>query len=135
MTKRKLPPASDWRARDIDDWNVTTFHQFIIDGTRERYGVEYAPGGGGSRSQRWMREKGMLKQAQQAYGNEVLRKFIEMCWREYRTNQPDKYPYPTFSFMYAYMDRCLPEAQAEVEREKRKEQSKENNINDIMEWL
>ncbi|MBA9027580.1 hypothetical protein [Peribacillus huizhouensis] len=119
MTKPKLPPATDWRARDITDWNVSTFSQFIIDRTQEIYGVPYAPGGGGSKSQRWLREKGMLKQAQGTYGNAVLRAFIEICWREYRTNKPEQFPYPTFAFMISYQDRYFSQAQSDVARAKR----------------
>lgn len=120
MTKPKLPPAKDWRARNIADWNVTTFTEFIKDTTTERYNAEYQPGGRGAKSTRWARERGMLKQAQGRYGNAVLRRFIEICWAEYRTNKPDEYPYPSVTFMFGWMDRNWMAAQSAVAREQRK---------------
>jgi len=127
MTKIK---STDWQSLPIADWNVATFLAFICDRTRELYGVEYAPGGSGAKQARWNRERGMLKNAQARYGNAVLRKFIEICWREYRTSKPELYPYPTVTFMLAYMDRHFAEAQAKVVR-------KENVINyeELEEWL
>lgn len=121
MTKPKLPPASDWQARDITDWNVQTFLAFITETTREKYGVEYSPGGGGSKQARWGRERGMLKNAQGKYGNRVLKAFIEICWREYRTSKPELYPYPSITFCVSYMDRYFTEAVSQVAREARRE--------------
>lgn len=115
----KLPPASDHQARAIRDWNCATFLAYITETTREKYGVDYAPGGGGSKQARWNRERGMLKNAQGRYGNAVLRAFIEICWREYRTNKPELYPYPSVNFMIAYMDRHFAEAQSQVARASR----------------
>ncbi|MEI2356114.1 hypothetical protein [Mesobacillus zeae] len=117
----KLPPASDWQARDIETWNMTTFTQFIVDRTEELYGIQYTPGGGGAKSQRWLREKSMLKNAQGRYGNRVLKTFIEICWREYRTSKPELYPYPSVTFMISYMDRYFTEAVSQVAREARRE--------------
>ena len=136
MTNRK-PSQYDWKARDISDWNCNTFMTYIADGTRERFSVDYAPGGSGSKQQRWARERAMLKQAQERYGNKVLKRFIEICWREYRTSDPTKYPYPTWTFMYSYMDRYFAQAQSEVVAENRRKQTKVNEINyeELEEWL
>lgn len=69
-TKKPTKPSQyDWQARELPDWNVNTFMAYIADNTRERYGIDYAPGGSGSKQQRWARERGMLKQAQERYGN------------------------------------------------------------------
>jgi len=125
MTKPKLPPAADWRNRKITDWNVATFIAFITETTAEKYGTEYQPGGKGSKAQRWSQERGMLKQAQGKYGNTVLRRFIEICWTEYRTNKPDQYPYPTWLFMYSYMDRNFNAAMSAVAQEQRRVQAEE----------
>jgi hypothetical protein len=130
----KKPSQYDWKARSLEDWNANTFLAYIGDNTLERYGVEYSPGGSGSKQQRWARERGMLKQAQERYGNAVLKRFIDICWREYRTSDPAKYPYPTVVFMISYMDRYFPQAQAEVAAESRR---KDNEINyeELEEWL
>ena len=85
---RKQPKTADWRNLPLADWNCTTFTAYLEDRTRELYGVEYLPGGGGAKNVRWSREKGMMKQAQTKYGNTVLRKFIDLChasieaWKE-----------------------------------------------------
>lgn len=111
--------TKDWRSLPLDRWNVTTFHAYIVDRTSELYGVDYAPGGGGSKSARWSREKGMLKQAQGTYGNAVLRKFIDLCHANYTPKR--EYPYPAFTFMYAYQDRLFAQAQTAIAEEKRRE--------------
>jgi len=130
----KKPSQYDWKARSIEDWNANTFLAYIGDNTLERYGVEYSPGGSGSKQQRWARERGMLKQAQERYGNAVLKRFIDICWREYRTSDPVKYPYPTVVFMISYMDRYFPQAQAEVAAESRRK-ANEINYEELEEWL
>ena len=138
MTKQRKPSQYDWKARSIEDWNANTFIAFIADNTRERYGVDYAPGGSGSKQQRWSRERGMLKQAQGRYGNAVLKRFIEICWREYRTTKPEQFPYPTWTFMYSYMDRYFAQAQAEVARESRREERKKDvgvDYEELADWL
>lgn len=135
MTKPKLPPATDYRARDIADWNVSTFLAFIAETTREKYGVEYAPGGGGSKQTRWARERGMLKREQGKLGNAVLRKFIELCWREYRTNKPAEYPFPTVCFMLSFQDRLMTQAVAEVAKAERAAQVSSVTAEELTDWL
>ena len=117
MTKPKLPPASDHQARAIADWNCATFLAYITETTRDKYGVDYAPGGGGSKQARWNRERGMLKQAQGRYGNAVLRAFIEICWRHYKPTE--QYRYLTVTFAISYLDRYFAEAQSQVARASR----------------
>jgi hypothetical protein len=134
MTKQRKPSQYDWKARSIEDWNANTFLAYIADNTLERYGVEYLPGGSGSKQQRWARERGMLKQAQERYGNAVLKRFIDICWREYRTTKPEQFPYPTWMFMYSYMDRYFPQAQSEVAAESRRK-ANEINYEELEEWL
>lgn len=133
--------SDDWRNLPIENWNINSFHAYIIERTAELYVHTYAPGGSGSKSNRWMREKGMLKQAQERYGNRVLREFLDVCWREYRTNKPDEFPYPSFTFMYAYMDRYFNEAQAAVAKgmakAQREAQAEARRLGDdeISDWL
>jgi hypothetical protein len=135
MTKQHKPSQYDWQARDITDWNANTFLAFIGDKTKELYGVDYAPGGTGAKSARWSRERGMLKNAQGRYGNAVLKRFIEICWREYRTNKPDQFPYPTVVFMISYMDRFFAVAQSEIARENRRKKVDEVDYEELADWL
>lgn len=135
MTNKK-PTQYDWQARDITDWNANTFLAFIGDKTKELYGVDYAPGGQGAKSARWSRERGMLKQAIGKYGNAVVRRFIEICWREYRTSKPE-FPYPSWTFMYSYMDRHFTRAQSEIAAEKRRKETPKDEVSyeELADWL
>lgn len=129
--------TKNWRELPSNEWNVTTITSFLADVIEERFGVTYQPGGGGSKNQRWMREKGMMKQAQTKYGTDVIREFIELCASNYHAKP--EYPYPTFTFMYSYMDRYLAEAQANVkkaeERQAREASRKELTEAEIQDLL
>src|SRR5699024_8895522 len=103
-------PTNDWRKLRIEKWNTRTVHAFLIDETKRKFDAEYVPGGKGSKSQRWRAEQGMIKREITKRGAEVVRKCIEICWREYYTSDPDKFPYPTWMFMCAYMDRYWTDA-------------------------
>ena len=106
--KRRLPPAKSWREREVSDWNVTTFTSYLTARHAERYGIPYVPGRGG-----WRMEQGAIKRMVGEHGPEVVRKFIDACFREYRPTR--EYPALNFTFMYAYMrGRVLPKVLAEV---------------------
>lgn len=111
-------PTKDWRNLPIEDWNTNSFHAFLIEETARKFNAEYVPGGKGSKSQRWIAEKGVLKRDIDKRGAEVVRKFIEICWAEYFTPDPKKYPYPTYFFMISYMDRYWTQAIDEVAKER-----------------
>ncbi len=133
--------SDDHRNLPLEKWNVRTYFAYLTHLTAEKFGVEYAPTGGGSKAQRWQRESGMLKQAQGKYGNAVLKRFIEICVEEYAPKS--EFPYASFTFMYSYMDRNFAKAQAEVAKEaekaKRKnpdaEEEPTNDLTDLNEWL
>lgn len=110
--------TKDWRNLPTEKWNTTTVHAFLIDETKRRFDAEYIPGGGGPKSKRWSAEKGMIKRELDRRGAEVVRKFIEICWREYYTPNPDKFPFPSFGFMLGFQDINWTEAQREVIKEK-----------------
>lgn len=140
MTKAKANkiPTNDWRNLPIERWNTRTIHAFLIDETKRRYNAEYVPGGKGSKSQRWAAEKGMIKRELDKRGADVVRKFIEVCWREYYTPNPNKYPYPTFGFMLGYMDRYWTEAVREVEKSNERSDLAEMTAEDydrLSDWL
>ncbi|EMT54774.1 hypothetical protein I532_04180 [Brevibacillus borstelensis AK1] len=111
-TKRRLPPAKAWRERELSDWNTLTFTEYLRDRHRELYGIDYVPGRGG-----WRREQGEIKRMVGEHGTEVVRRFIDACFREYRPTR--EYPGINFTFMSVYMKgRVLPKVLAEVAREK-----------------
>lgn len=133
MTKTN---SKDWRNIPTEKWNVNSIHAFLIDETRRRYNAEYKPGGRGSLSQRWVAEKGMIKREITKRGSGVVRNFIEVCWREYKTSNPRKFPYPTFGFMCGYMDRHWTGAERELESGLAVSRAKSINIESVDEgWF
>lgn len=129
--------TKDWRNLPIEQWNTNSVHAFLIDETQRKYDAEYKPGGKGSLSQRWVTEKGMIKRELTKHGSEVVRRFIEICWRKYYTPNPTLYPYPTFGFMLGYMDRHWNEAETEVkEKKETAEMAERSDVSDLDEdWL
>lgn len=110
MAKAKLPPAKDWRARELKDWNATTFREYLIDRVQEKYGVKYV-------TNSIPAESANIKRMYTEYGRDITKKFIDTCLNDYRpTNKA--YPYPTFFFMFSFMrERVLPELLAAQARE------------------
>jgi hypothetical protein len=112
--------TKDWRKLPVKDWNVSTFHAFLIDKNKEEYGVDYVPFGKGPISKRWTTEKGQLKQAITKYGPEVVLSFINTAFENHKFNP--EFPTLSFGFMYAYMRNDLQRAQ--VDYHKRVERAK-----------
>ena len=109
--------AKDWASIAPANWNSTTVTAYLEYLTEESVGVTYEPTGGGSKSQRWAREKGMMKRALAKYGAEVVKRFIELCFARHTPKK--EYPYPSFTFAYSYMSNQFPVAEAELARERR----------------
>lgn len=129
MTNRK-PPAKDWRNRDTADWTVASFQQYLKDKHEERYGIAYTARNYGMEG-RWL--KSMIAE----HGPEVVRKFIEACFEEYRPTRD--YPGLNFSFMFSYQrSRILPRVLADVARAKQAEERRQKaqfDVEDLTEWL
>ena len=100
MSRKKLPHAKDWRNRNIEDWNVTTFHAYLIDLHEELFGIDYVP------FANWQAEQGTLarligKQGKPGkYDKELIRQFIEYTFKTYRPNP--QYPGTSFGFVWKY---------------------------------
>ncbi|WP_180968059.1 hypothetical protein [Cytobacillus massiliigabonensis] len=110
MTNRK-PPAKDWRNREQADWTVASFQQYLKDTHEERYGIAYTTRSYGLEG-RW------LKTLITEHGAEVVRKFIDACFAEYRPTP--QYPGLNFAFMFTYQrGRILPRVLAEMARQPR----------------
>ena len=108
--KRNLPPAHDWRARDLADWNATTFAAYLSDRHADMFGIKYVAGNNVAR------ERAMLKRMIDEYGPDVTKRFIDACLAEYKPTT--QYPGVSFTFMYSYMRaRVLPRVLSEVQRE------------------
>jgi len=133
MPKAKLPPATDWQARDIADWNVTTFRTYLYDRHRELYGLDYV----GAVKRDCGMISGMIKQHDKA----TVRAFIDECFRQYKPST--QYPMLNFYFMKTYMsERVLPKVLLAQRAERllgddtpiEKTEDSEN-INELKEWF
>jgi hypothetical protein len=109
-TKRPaLPPAHDWRARNLADWNATTFAAYLAERHEEIYGIKYV--GGGIKF-----ERTNLRRMIDEYGPEVTKRFIDACLAEYKPTPA--YPGVSFAFMYSFMRaRVLSRVLSEMKRE------------------
>jgi hypothetical protein len=109
MSKGKLPHATAWSERDINDWNTTTFRQFLYDRHRELYGIDYVGA--------VKRDCGMISDMIKRYDKPTVRAFIEECFRQYKPTP--QYPSLNFYFMRTYMaDRVLPKVQIQLRAER-----------------
>src|SRR5690625_1289050 len=134
MTKR-LAPAKDWRNRDIDDWNVTTFTEYLRDKHREVFGIEYAPMRG------WRMEQGQIgrligtKTKEGSHSKAVVKRFIDEGFRTYKPTA--QYPGTNFGFLYAYRRNILQRIEAEEQAGKKREQAREEapDLDELAGWL
>lgn len=136
MTKRsKLPPASDWQARDIDDWNTLTFTEYLKDKHRELFGIEYAP------MRSWRMEQGQIGRLIGTARNEgshskvVVKRFIDEAFESYKPTP--QYPGTNFGFIYAYRRNILQRLEAEEIAESRREKARAEapSLDELTDWL
>lgn len=127
----KKAAAKDWRNREQSDWTVATFQQYLKDTHEERYGIAYVARNYGLEG-RWL--KSMLAE----HGADILRKFIDACFVEYRPTP--QYPSLNFAFMFTYqrervLPRILAEQLAEVRRKERAQATSAPITEEEIEWL
>jgi hypothetical protein len=120
MANKKSVDTKDWRNLPIEKWNTTTVHAYLIDVNKEKYGATYLPFGKGSVSQRWSAEKGQVKHALETYGPEVIREFIDICFRKHRTTK--QYPTMSFGYIFTYYRPELQQAEVKVKKRKQREE-------------
>lgn len=135
MTK-KLPPANDWHARNIEDWNTTTFTEYLRDKHRELFGCEYVPFGG-----RWATEQGMIgrligTQARAGtHDKAIIKRFIDEGFKSYKPTP--QYPGTNFGFLYSYRRNILQRLEAEAGRKERGNQAEmtAEDYDRLSDWL
>ena len=136
MTRRnKLPPASDWRARDIDDWNTLTFTEYLKDKHRELFGIEYAP------MRSWRMEQGQIgrligtARKEGTHSKAVVKRFIDEAFESYKPTP--QYPGTNFGFIYAYRRNILQRLEAEERAESRREKARAEvpSLDELSDWL
>ena len=136
MTNNKLPPATDWQSRNIDDWNVTTFHAYLTDKHEEIFGCQYVPMRG------WQAEKGIIgrligtRAKKGTHDKRLIRRFIDEAFATYKPTP--QYPGTNFGFIYAYRRNILQRLEAEDRREKADAErivEETESIEDIADWF
>jgi hypothetical protein len=109
MSKSKLSPADDWRNRTIDQYNVTTFRQYLYDRHRELYGLDYVGA--------VKRDCGMISDMIKKTDKATVKAFIDACFSDYKPSP--KYPTLNFYFMRTYMvELILPKVQLQMKAER-----------------
>ena len=137
----KLAPAKDWRNRNINDWSVLTFTEYLKDKHREMFGIDYAPHGG-----RWGYEQGVLgdligtqsrkNPKPRTASNADVKRFIDETFEAYKPSA--KYPGTSFGFMWTYRKNVWQRIQAESNRADKAEKASEDmtkNWSEVAEWL
>lgn len=120
---KKLPPAKDWQARDIKDWNSHTFFAYLCDQHRKRRGIDYISSKGISL------DMTLIKRMFEQYGKEETKMFIDECLKQYSGGA--RYKIATFWFMSTYMKaQVMPDIQLAM---KRREQTavEQDDLDDI----
>ena len=134
MTKR-MPPASDWRARDINDWNTLTFTEYLKDRHSELFGIEYAP------MRSWRMEQGQIgrligtARKEGSHSKAVVKRFIDEAFESYKPTP--QYPGTNFGFIYAYRRNILQRLEAEERAESRREKARAEapSLDELSDWL
>ncbi|MHA4153246.1 hypothetical protein [Bacillus cereus] len=100
--------TKDFRSLPIEKWNVTTFREYLKHEHEERYKIPYV-------TRSYAMEGRMLKMSLAEYNQEVLKRFIDACFADYKPTR--EYPGLNFAFMYSYMrSRLLPRVLEEIRR-------------------
>ncbi|MCY8738891.1 hypothetical protein [Bacillus haynesii] len=117
-------PTTD---KPVAKWNTRDFQAYLKAEHERLYGVPYVPMRG------WQAEAGMLgswvgtKRKPGEYGPEVTKRFIDLCFAEYRPSAT--WPGVNFGWMKTYMgtkiQRVAAETRAEEEAQQRREQQAE----------
>ncbi|MCU5554882.1 hypothetical protein OCB15_18230 [Bacillus cereus] len=109
MARTKLPPAKNWKERNINDWNAVTFFNYLCDQHRKVRGIDYF-------SSRGVKMDNVaIKQTYEKYGKEETKEFIDQCLKEYAGSA--KFKVCTFWFMRTYMiAQIMPQVQESIKR-------------------
>ena len=94
MSKAKLPPANKWQERNIEDWTSKTFQTYLADQYKEKYGTKYVTNSFGFEGKK-------LNEMLAEHDNETIKRFIDVCYREYRPSS--NWPTINFAGMYTFM--------------------------------
>src|SRR5690625_1282433 len=136
----KLAPAKDWKNRNINDGNTTTFTEYLKDKHREMFGIDYAPFGG-----TYGMEQGVLgdligtqsrkNPKPRAASNAAVKRFIDETFAEYKPTA--QYPGTSFGFMWVYRKNVWQQIQAEEMSKEKAERAKDDapSLSELENWF
>ncbi|MFZ8007647.1 hypothetical protein ACG2QI_22930 [Bacillus sp. GM2] len=107
-------------SKPVAKWNTRDFQAYLKAEHERLYGVPYVPFRG------YQAEAGMLghwvgtKRKPGEYGPEITKRFIDLCFAQYRPTA--EWPGISFGFMQTYMGRNLQRAVAEIRAEEAAQQ-------------
>ncbi|MGL3988376.1 hypothetical protein ACSHMG_18915 [Bacillus [licheniformis] CMCC 63516] len=113
-------PTTD---KPVSKWNTRDFQAYLKAEHERLYGIPYVPMRG------WKAEAGMLgswvgtKQKPGEYGPEVTKRFIDLCFAEYRPTA--EWPGVNFGWMKTYMGTKIQRVAAEIKAEEVAQQRRE----------
>lgn len=130
MAKNKVH-AKDWRNRELSDWNTTTFRTYLAEQHEKMFGIPYV-------TNSIPQEAGAMKRLITEHGEEIVKRFIDLCLEDYTPN--NRYPSVNFMFMYSFMrERIIPRVYAEMKNEQTKDAAAETtesmDAGDAIDWL
>ncbi|MEC0037228.1 hypothetical protein P4L29_22790 [Bacillus cereus] len=124
MAKAKLPHAKNWRERNIDDWNATTFFNYLCDQHRIVRGIDYIT------KTTVKMDMILINQVYKKYGRLETKNFIDKCLKDY--NGTAQYKICTFWFMRTYMlAQVMPQVQEGIKRTEDIQNALEENLDDL----
>ncbi|MCY9329980.1 hypothetical protein MOF21_08525 [Bacillus haynesii] len=113
-------PTTD---KPVAKWNTRDFQAYLKAEHERLYGIPYVPMRG------WKAEAGMLgdwvgtKRKPGEYGPEVTKRFIDLCFAEYRPTA--EWPGVNFGWMKTYMGTKIQRVAAEIQAEEAAQQRRE----------
>ncbi|MGN9867376.1 hypothetical protein [Bacillus swezeyi] len=113
-------PTTD---KPVSKWNVRDFQSYLKAEHERLFGLPYVPMRG------WQAEAGMLgswvgtKRKPGEYGPEVTKRFIDLCFAEYRPTV--EWPGVNFGWMKTYMGTKIQRVSAEIKAEEEARQRRE----------
>lgn len=124
----KLPPAKDWQARDIDDWNTSTFHAYMTHKHTEIFGCDYVPFPNFAAEKGWLGDligtRGKQGKPRTA-SNADVKRFIDECFASY-VPKP-QYPGTSFGWIRKYRANVWQRIQVEAKVQERRKQAVVND--------
>jgi hypothetical protein len=110
-----------YNEKPVDKWTVNDLLSYTAERHAQVYGVEYRP------YRSWSAERGLIggligtRQKPRKYEPELVKQFIDVCFKEYRPSK--EYPGVSFTFLWTYKSNVWQKILLSSERKKYEIQS------------